>query len=384
MKNNVLVIGANHHNTLGVIRMLGINGIFSNVIIINDNKYSYVTKSKFVNKAIIINEDEQKLLEEILKFSNINSNILLIPTSDFAASVIDKNFNLLSKNFILPSIMNKEGYIDYYMDKNIQTELYDKFNIPHAKSKIISLKNIEPQNIKYPIIIKPYKSVLGQKNDICVAKDANEMSEYKNNLINLKYEKVLMQEFLNYDQEYTLMGISYEGNVICPGAVKKIRRYPKSTGSVSYGIIIPYEDINLDLQPIFNLLNKIKYNGLFDIEIFKCDNSYYINEINFRNSGNTFALMYGNVNLIWVYYNLVMKTNIKSNTRLDKEYFICDEFLEKKQLKDNNISLKEYFKSKEKSKSFFVSKCKYDRMIIFWKNLYAILRRIDPNAKFKK
>ena len=45
-KKKVIVIGGNHHNTLGVLRSLGEKGVFSELILVTSSKYPYVKYSK--------------------------------------------------------------------------------------------------------------------------------------------------------------------------------------------------------------------------------------------------------------------------------------------------------------------------------------------------
>ena len=65
MNNKVLVIGADHHNTLGIIESLGLKGIYSYVIIVADIKSSFVLKSKYVAKGWICRTPED-VVEEML------------------------------------------------------------------------------------------------------------------------------------------------------------------------------------------------------------------------------------------------------------------------------------------------------------------------------
>ena len=41
-QNNIIVIGGNHHNTLGVIRSLGYKGLRPYVILITNNNKPYI------------------------------------------------------------------------------------------------------------------------------------------------------------------------------------------------------------------------------------------------------------------------------------------------------------------------------------------------------
>ena len=53
MNIEVLILGGNHQNPLGVIEALGQKGIFSNVIINTNLRKSFVLKSKYVKQGWI-------------------------------------------------------------------------------------------------------------------------------------------------------------------------------------------------------------------------------------------------------------------------------------------------------------------------------------------
>ena len=121
----------------------------------------------------------------------------------------------------------------------------------------------------------------------------------------------------------------------------------------------------------------MKYQGLFDIEIFVKGDDIYLNEINFRNSANSYAYMYGNVNIIYLSILLLTDNSIDSiPIKVKEDYYFQDEVRELKNLLCHNITLKEYIKTLKISKSFLVLN-KKDLKPVFFKFIYAILRRID-------
>ena len=120
---------------------------------------------------------------------------------------------------------------------------------------------------------------------------------------------------------------------------------------------------------------------MFDIEIFKIGKNFWLNEINFRNSGNSYVLTYKNIYLAYIYILLIGNDELSNiNINFFDEFHIRDEFLERNQLLKKNISLKEYFNAKIKSKVGFI-KNKKDRAPEYWKKIFAILRRINKNEK---
>ena len=59
MRHNAIIIGADHHNTLGVVRSLGSKGINSDVIIIPYRNKIRKVKSKYINSIKSFPDDRQ-------------------------------------------------------------------------------------------------------------------------------------------------------------------------------------------------------------------------------------------------------------------------------------------------------------------------------------
>ena len=61
MNNEVIIIGGNHHNGLGLARILGINGIIVHSIVIDKNKNSFISKSKYVDSCYVFSDDDEAI-----------------------------------------------------------------------------------------------------------------------------------------------------------------------------------------------------------------------------------------------------------------------------------------------------------------------------------
>ena len=66
MMKEIIVIGADHHNTLGVLRSLGEKGINSILLLISENKKSYVAKSKYAKEVHFLTREEERELKNII------------------------------------------------------------------------------------------------------------------------------------------------------------------------------------------------------------------------------------------------------------------------------------------------------------------------------
>lgn len=378
---NVIIIGLNHHNTLGVIRALGEKGIFSSLILTAETKYSYVKKSKYLKKVVLVKEDSQSILEALEKFKEKQQKSILIPTSDYAALVIDDNLMKLKRDFIVPSINRIPKLVKKYMDKYIQHDLVNQYHILQARSwnvKVVGFRS--PKKLSFPCIVKPLVSATGEKSDITICKTK---SVLENTLVLFKekgYKTALIQEYINYDMECGLIGCCHNKKVIMPGVIEKMRIFPEKRGNVSFGKIVPLSQISLkwqaQIQGILNILTDLNYSGMFDIEVFIKGENIYVNEINFRNSGNSYAYVCQNVYIVYLWILMVLGKNIQHEIQaITREYFFCDEYLELQQLKYKKISFKTWIHSMKQSQSFFIWNLK-DWKVVVYKYIYAVLKRL--------
>lgn len=373
MKTNfnfdVIIIGSNHINTLGAIRSFGENGIRCNVILIGKKK-CYTLKSKYIKNKWVVSEKEEELISLLSSIKLDNNKIYLIPTSDFAAYALDKNFDSLSQKYILPNIEKKQGKIIQYMDKNIQ------YRIAHTKVKMATTKELDLLNIieekdlsKFiPCILKPIISAGAKKSDIVIC---NNFTEAKNSIEELKnkgYKRVLIQNYIDYDYECDISGISDGKNTFLSNIIKKINIYPSKRGSTSCGRVIAND--NLELSSIIYIINELKYNGIFDVEVFVKNGEFYLNEINFRNSAVSYGLTKEKnyIPYSWVMLNEGNEINIANHI---KDYTFVVEDFELKSLLKREIRIREYLSHKffAKKKIYFSLK---DTKPYFYKLLYMI------------
>ena len=203
IENPILIIGGDHHNTLAVIRDLGKNKC--NISVLVHGKYENVkmvrvAHSKYAkNVTYIIEEDENKVIEWILKYSKLKKKkVIIFPCSDFAAYVIDKNAKKLEKYCILPGFIEKPGRVAFLMDKLHQKEFADEYDIPMAKTWKISIENQIniPLDMIYPCIIKPELSATGNKSDIRICNSEVELKNALSEFKDKQYVDVLVQQFL--------------------------------------------------------------------------------------------------------------------------------------------------------------------------------------------
>lgn len=294
-----IVIGTSHHNTLGVIRSLGRKKIYSDVIIPTGEEDSFLKKSRYVNSIKILESYEEIPSYLIDTYSTFSNKPVVFCCCDKSSSVIDLHYDILSKYLCLPGTLNS-GTITHCMNKQIMCEQASANNliIPYGQMLDCSI-GIGKLNITFPCIIKPLVSMYGSKKHILICHNSSELNKY---LEKGSYPLLQIQEFINKEFEYQLIGCSLEyGNrVYIPGRSRIIHQpNTTNTGFLHYEPL----DGNEPIDECKSFLRAIGYSGLFSIEFLRGkDGRDYFMEINFRNDGNSICVTDSGVNLPYIWY----------------------------------------------------------------------------------
>lgn len=288
-----IVIGIDHHNTLGMIRSLGLKKNLNVVLLlISKNKFSYVSKSKYVNEFYIIENNKNIILNHILKISKKYRKTFVFPLTDETAFLIDENYKIIDENICFPHMYGK---MKEYLNKVISKEYAKDAGLDIVYGTTVSLSKLESLGIlgsyKFPVIIKPLVSKEGLKSDISIVDNSCDLRMSLESFSQKKYKEVLVEEYIDSQDSYMLevMGYSTEENVVITGIVKKIREYPVRNGSTSYAQLIDYCKL-LNIEGIKKYIKRSRFIGLFDMEFKYSNGIFYFIECNFRNGAPNFAI----------------------------------------------------------------------------------------------
>ncbi len=355
--NRVIVVGPDHQNTLAIIRAFGKEKYIVDLVIYgNMDRKDKCQKTKYFNgRYIKCQETEKSIIDAIYNLGKFDEKVPIIPTSDFAEMCLDNNYELLKKRYILSAINDEENKIVENMNKLNQKKLSEKYGIKMAKTSKIILNNsffrIDYQ-YDYPCILKPVKSIEGEKSDIVIVKNDVELKKEILKYQEKGYSEVLIQEYIKKDYEVCIFGCLTKNtrDFYC-GALKKIRYSPAGDGaSLSYAKFISMEK---KYYKIINILKEIGYNGLFDIEVFVVGNDLFLNEINFRNSGNAWSVIKRGINfpVIWVEDYKGEKIKKQHKTIKDGSFFM-NETADLKNVLKGKLNIFVWIKDLLKAKSF--------------------------------
>lgn len=310
----VVVVTRSYATGVGVVRALGAAGFQVDVVASArmPGLTEFIQKSKYVRefheaispKFHAEGETDVNLVEELLKYrGRCKRKPVLFPTDDYTASIMDENRTALSEVFLMPGIAGgSDGSMTAAMDKDFQSRLALEAGILTPKEWTISLAEPEleiPADMVYPCFVKPIESITGYKAEM---KKCLTRSELERHLLKLRSRRpnrsILVQEFLNIQQEIDLSGVCLDQEIIIPAIIKKtcVAQYEK--GVTLSGMIYPFESLGGYCEKTIRMMQAFHYTGMFDMEFnVTRDGRIYFNEVNLRSGGPNYAYFKAGANL---------------------------------------------------------------------------------------
>ena len=264
--NKVLVIGADHHNTLGIVESLGEKGIKSYVLIVADIKTSFVLKSKFVINGWIC-PSPSCVVDEMLKhFSDSINKTIVYSSYDNVSSVLDSAAEQLEKYFILP-ITNEPGSLEHKMSKEYMSELAREVGLCVPHTWMVSDGKI-PSDIEFPCITKAISSVEGSKKNIKICHTKEDLETF---FASSEHCPVIqIQKFIIKEYEFQFLGCSLNNgeHVIISG-----RTHIDRPNGIDNTFFLKFDKVepefNETLKKAEEFIERTGYSGTFSIEFLK-------------------------------------------------------------------------------------------------------------------
>lgn len=290
-KHKHIVYAQDHYNPLGIIRSLGEEGI-KPIVVLCCEKPHLLHKSKYIGKLHICKTLEDGLELIIREYGNESLKPFIYNGGEDPGILLDNRYDELKDKFYF---FNGQGSIATSMQKYENCLMASQCGIDVPKEEYLE-KGVLPTKLRYPIMTKAATSACGGnwKGDSFICQSPEELVEaYKK----IRSANVLVQEFIVKENELCLDGISINGGeeIYIPYGCSYYRFTPESFGNYMY--FYPFIDAEL-LKKVQELIKLSKYSGVFCIEFLKGkDGGIYFLEVNYRNSGWSYAFTYGGFNL---------------------------------------------------------------------------------------
>ena len=303
-KKTAIVMGSNYSTALGVIRSLGEGGydVCIYAVTAKHNSIRTAALSRYVKQTIQHhNHNDQAIVEELISSFSGKEKPVILPTDDYTAVLLGRNQGLLRKHFSIPYLDHEQYTVEYLMDKSHQYEIAERFGLKIAKCYTIRYADGGyeiPDDLLFPCFLKPLLSIKGGKNGMLRVDTREELQEQLDVFLrnDLKAD-VLLQQYLDIKEEYSMSGICMGNTVIIPALLTKIQVAKRKPGVTIFGRVDRLDRIGDVKDKLFAMMGSLHYYGLFDLELFRCSDGYYFNEINFRSSSVCYIVTEAGMNL---------------------------------------------------------------------------------------
>lgn len=338
--HEIIVIGGNHHNTLGVLRALGRCGLSLHLILTARVKDPFVAKSKYA-KTVELLHSHDDILPTLLRYQCQHDNKpIVIACHDIASSILDEHKDELQQYFHIPC-SDKQGKLTHLMNKQTMAELARTCGLNVPETWVIDLDSPDIEAIEYPCITKPLLSKIGSKNDIAICNSREELEAY---LGKRHCGQIQVQRFIKKKYEYQYIGCSLNSgeDMIIPGVSELIR--PGNASNTGFLKYCTLDDSYTNLEECKTFLKATGYSGLFSLEFLRDEEGKdYFMEINFRNDGNGISVTNSGVNLPYVWYlaNAGLSWKEEASLPIHTEY-VMPEFTEYGHLACRRMTLAEF------------------------------------------
>lgn len=348
--NRILIVGTDHHNTLGLIESFGERSLHPDVLLFVSKRSGYVLKSKYVARSWITVSSDEVIDIMLANFGDTQDKTVVIATSDKTAVLLDNNYDRLSPYFILPTIV-RHGYLKEYMEKEYMSALARTVGLCVPQTWIIS-DDIIPQDIIYPCISKAISSVKGTKDNICICEDEAALRRFLSTTTHCSTLQV--SQFIHKEFEFQFLGCSLDGGkeIIISGRTNIDR-----PNGIDNTFFLSFDKVEPELketeEKVREFIRRTGYSGPFSVEFLHSlkDEKNYFTEMNFRNDGNAVVQTAAGINIPYIYYLYYSGGDYKKELSLSqiKQTWLMPEFYYFQCLLRKEFGVKEWWNNMRKA-----------------------------------
>lgn len=322
-RKRVLVISRNYNNLLTMARSLAGGDYDIEAVRLIQLKYKVMKllsksnperASKYISRYYICqtNWNPDAFVKFLLEIHDPERETLLVPCDDLALPWIDDNYDLLKEYYLISNVDQTSGKLAQLMNKQYQKKLALDFGLTAAKSHNINIREGQysfPDGIDYPCFVKPATLIMGGKDYLKKYDDEKTLISALDSMASkFKDVDVLVEDFINIKNEYALLGLCADDNVIIPNGILHSLEggHGSRTGIMAKGDVVTSPEICDFIEELKQFMRSLNYTGLFDIDILGSDEKLHFCELNLRFGGSGYAITKAGVNLPRMYADYML------------------------------------------------------------------------------
>lgn len=306
MEKSAVIIGRNYVTLLGLARDFGAAGYEVGILRTNRKKGAGLAPEaacKYVKQYVTTEElGGEKVVKLLLdQMAKPDRKTVLVPVEDISAEFLDQNYDVLSTKFALPNVKHTQGEMIRLMDKDYQCRLAEEAGLTVPKHWTVELKNggyVLPETVEYPCFAKPATPIYGRKQFMGKCGTEAELRALLDRTAENGDCSMLLQEFISIEKEYGAVGVA-DGERVCVSEVIAFQIGGKGSheGVACTGTVLSPDRFAPEVEKIKEMLRRLDYQGMFDIDLYESRGTVYFCELNVRLGASGVSSSLAGVNL---------------------------------------------------------------------------------------
>ena len=309
--NSVIVIGNNYSSVLELIRSLGTAGYEVRLLALSQVVDYIAAKSKYVKKSVYVpadffeQESEEAELDALEELRGDEDRILVIPCRDITCIMLERNWERLSRHYIIPNIRGTKGELGRFSDKALQEALAVECGIRTPQGKVFPTTpegiGEAVRRVGFPCFMKPLSSMdtRSEKKYLRVCGNEEDLRSWMRRAAEEGgCSRVLLEKDLSGGREVSAYGAAADGRVCLPACILTIRDgLGTHKGVAAEGMAVSSSMLGELRGRLEEFVRRSGLNGLFCIDLMEKDGEYYFMEMNLRMGGSCYAVTEAGANL---------------------------------------------------------------------------------------
>lgn len=342
MNRQIVIWGTDHHNALGLLRMLGGRGFDVRFVI--DGAYkSIATASKYCTDYEIVPGIEEGIEYLIKNYTDKDNKAVLLFTADKYSEAANNNLNRL-KDYFFVSGPSQEGVLKEIDDKYIMGQMASECGITIPETILVPQTPICKVS-NFPVIVKPCNPA-AKDFKTRIIKDRKQLKRLSKDFI--QGRRYVIQSFISKEADGLVFGCrTWDGNTHLAGICVRSRWGDDACGSFGYITSVIPESVNS--SGIKQFLERIDFRGLFSVEYaLTPDGGAYFYEFNLRNDGTSVLFYNAGSNIALAYVNSCFGIKEDVPLEVNGKQYLMHEILDKFNIYDGNVTRKQWLEDKKK------------------------------------
>lgn len=331
----VVVAGRNYCSNLTMARAVGSAGYEIEVLHVFQvrpkwtrlNKYMRPDAySKFIKAyhVCVFSRKAKNIIDKLIRMADPYRKMLLIPADDLVADIVDEHMDKLRPYYVMPNVNDAQGEISRLMSKEVQKELARAAGLPVVNSCVIRTTGGRfeiPESVTYPCFIKPNISKNSSKSRMRRCDNAEELTMALTEFSQKKDIEMLVEDYMEIDQECAILGLSTKDGVVAPGYFEAEEGgHDAHRGVALIGKTVPCAEEQELIDDIVKFVATLNLEGLFDVDLIRTPKGkLFFTELNLRFGGSGHAITLSGVNLPGMFADYMLKGKpIDLNCKLEQ------------------------------------------------------------------